>query len=311
MTMKTGIAIHGGAGTILKSKMTAEKESAYRIALENALLSGNEILLKNGSALDAVISAVRIMEDNPLFNAGKGSVFTNDGSHKMDASVMNGKTLNAGCVTAVSNIKNPVLLAKVIMDESDFVFLSGKGAEDFAFLKCLQFENDEYFYTELRFQQYQNALKNGKHALDHSGIEDKKFGTVGAVAIDYEGNLAAATSTGGMTNTKFGRIGDSPVIGAGTYADNNTCAVSCTGDGEYFIRTVAAYDVCAMMSYGNLSLKEACNAVIHKKLPSVGGEGGLIAIDKNCNIEMVFNSDGMYRACIKEGKNIEVKIYKG
>lgn len=308
--MKTGIAVHGGAGTILKSKMTAERESAFRTSLENALIAGYEILIKKGNAVDAVETAVRIMEDNPLFNAGKGSVFTNDGSHKMDASVMDGKTLNAGCVTAVSNVKNPVLLARAVMDKSGFVFLSGKGAEDFALLNGLEFENDDYFYTEHRYLQYQNALREGKHMLDHSETEGKKFGTVGAVALDYEGNLAAATSTGGMTNTKFGRIGDSPVIGAGTYADNNSCAVSCTGDGEYFIRTVAAYDICALMNYGKLSLKEACNEVINKKLVSVGGEGGLIAIDKNCNIEMVFNSEGMYRACIKEGKDIDVKIYK-
>jgi len=325
---KIGIAIHGGAGTILKSKMTVEKEFAYKKGLEEALLKGWKILENKGSSDDAVTAAIQTLEDNPLFNAGKGSVFTNEGNHRMDASIMNGKTLNAGCLSAVKNIKNPILLAEKIMDESDYVFLSGSGAEEFAKLKNMEFENDEYFYDEFRFKQYQKALKENKVQLDHTEensevnsevnpnnnlngfTDEKKFGTVGAVALDSTGNLSAGTSTGGMTNTKFGRTGDTPIIGAGTYANNNTCAVSCTGDGEYFIKTVAAYDVSALIEYKGMSLKEACNEVVNKKLKSIGGEGGLIAIDKDCNISMTFNSEGMYRACINEDKEIEIKIYK-
>ena len=313
--MNTGIAIHGGAGTILKSSMTSEKETGYSQALEEALIKGWEILKSKGSSADAVVKAIQILEDNPLFNAGKGSVFTNEGKHKMDASLMEGKSLNAGCVSSVSNLKNPILLARKIMEKSDFVFLSGKGAEEFAKINGMKFEDDEYFFNEYRFQQYQKALKENKVQLDHSENEpgnetEKKFGTVGAVALDSDGNLAAGTSTGGMTNTKFGRIGDSPLIGAGTYANNNTCAVSCTGDGEYFIRTVAAYDVSCLMEYKKLTLEEACNLVVHNKLKRINGEGGLIAIDKNCNIQMCFNSEGMYRACISSGNDIEIKIYK-
>jgi len=306
---KTGIAIHGGAGTILKSSMTPEKELKYKQALEEALMQGWNILEKSGSALDAVERAVCILEDISLFNAGKGSVFTNNGKQKMDASIMDGKTLKAGCVSFVSNIKNPVLLARKIMDESEFVFLNGKGAEEFARKMDLKFEDDEYFFDEFRYKQYLKALENDKVQLDHSD-EQKKFGTVGAVALDSKGNLAAATSTGGMTNMKFGRIGDSPIIGAGTYANNKTCAVSCTGHGEFFIRSVAAYDVSALIEYKRLSLDEACNEVVNKKLASIKGEGGLIAIDKNCNISMTFNSEGMYRACISSEKDIEIEIYR-
>lgn len=309
--MITGISIHGGAGTIVKSKITSEKETAYLKALEESLIRGWEILQSGKSSLEAVEGSIRIMEDNPLFNAGKGSVFTNEGKHKMDASIMDGKTLNAGAVSAINNVKNPILLAKCILENSEFVYLSGNGAEEFAKLENLKFENDEYFYDEFRFHQYQKALLEKKVQLDHSENEvEKKFGTVGAVALDSYGNLAAGTSTGGMTNTKFGRIGDSPLIGAGTYANNKTCAVSCTGDGEYFIRSVTAYDVSALMEYKELTLEEACNLVVHKKLKQINGEGGLIAIDKKCNIQMSFNSEGMYRACIKTGKEMEIKIYK-
>lgn len=311
--MQTGISIHGGAGTILKSKMTPEKEENYINALKEALLAGWEILQSGTSSLDAVQESIRIMEDNPLFNAGKGSVFTNEGNHKMDASIMDGKTLKAGAVSSICNVKNPVLLARKIMDESEFVYLSGKGAEEFAKLINLKFEKDEYFYDEFRYQQHQKALLENRIQLDHYENEDdteKKFGTVGAVALDSKGNLAAGTSTGGMTNTKFGRIGDSPIIGAGTYANNKTCAVSCTGDGEYFIRSVTAYDVSALMEYRSLSLEEATKIVVHEKLKQIKGEGGLIAIDRNCNIQMSFNSQGMYRACIKSGKEPEIKIFQ-
>lgn len=313
--MTTGISIHGGAGTIVKSKITPEKEAAYIQALEEALITGWEILQSGKSSLEAVEGSIRIMEDNPLFNAGKGSVFTHEGKHQMDASIMDGKTLNAGAVSALSNVRNPIILAKCIMENSEFVYLSGKGAEDFARLNNFKFENDEYFYDEFRFRQFKKALLGNKVQLDHSqntsdNEVEKKFGTVGAVALDSDGNLAAGTSTGGMTNTKYGRIGDSPIIGAGTYANNKTCAVSCTGNGEFFIRSVTAYDVSALMEYKELTLEEACNLVVLKKLKQINGEGGLIAIDKKCNIQMSFNSEGMYRACVKSGKEMEIKIYK-
>ena len=229
----------------------------------------------------------------------------------MAASLMDGRTLSAGCVSSVSNIKNPVLLARSIMEKSGFVYLSGKGAEEFAAYHRLAFEKDEYFYDEFRYNQYLKALEKDDVILDHSDEStEKKFGTVGAVALDTEGNLAAATSTGGMTNKKFGRIGDSPIIGAGTYANNSTCAVSCTGNGEYFLRSVTAYDVSALMEYRNLSLEEASNIAVHTKLKAINGEGGIIAIDKNNNISMTFNSEGMYRASVKTGKDILIKIYK-
>lgn len=314
--MKTAFAIHGGAGTILKSRMTPEKESLYKKSLEEALESGWDLLKKNQPAIDAVETAVRIMEDNPAFNAGKGSVFTNDGSHKMDASIMDGSNLKAGCVSSISNVKNPIILSRKIMDSSGFVFLSGKGAEEFARLNELEFESDEYFFSEFRYEQYKNALKNNTTMLDHSlsatkeKTDDKKFGTVGAVALDLKGNLAAATSTGGMTNVKYGRVGDSPVIGAGTYANNKTCAVSCTGDGEYFLRALPAFDVSALMEYKNLSLQKACEEVVMNKLKTIGGEGGLIAADREGNISMVFNSEGMYRASIDYTGRKTILIYK-
>ncbi len=306
-----GIAIHGGAGTLTRSNMTPEKENLYKDALKSALISGWEILSSGNSSVDAVEKAVEILENNSLFNAGKGSVFTNEGTHEMDASIMDGKTLNAGCVSSVRNVKNPILLARKIMDNSDFVYLNGKGAEEFAILNKLKFENDDYFYDEHRYSQFLKALSSDKVILDHSDENKlKKFGTVGAVALDSKGNLAAATSTGGMTNKKFGRIGDSPVIGAGTYANNSTCAVSCTGNGEFFLRSVTAYDVSALMEYKNMSLEKACHTAVHLKLTSIKGEGGLIAIDRNSNISLVFNSEGMYRAYTKNGKEVFIEIYK-
>ena len=308
---RIGIAIHGGAGTILKSKMTPEKEKNYKLALEEALLKGWNLLNSGKSSVDAVEKSVEILENNSLFNAGKGSVFTNAGKHEMDASIMDGKTLNAGCVSSVCNVKNPVLLARKIMDNSEFVYLNGKGAEEFALIHKLEFEEDKYFYDEYRYEQFLKAIESDKMILDHSEEKDiKKFGTVGAVALDSKANLAAATSTGGMTNKKFGRIGDSPVIGAGTYANNATCAVSCTGNGEYFIRSVTAYDVSALMEYRKLSLEDACRIAVHEKLNAIKGEGGLIAIDKNNNICLSFNSEGMYRAFTKNGKDIYIEIYK-
>lgn len=307
------IAIHGGAGTILRSAMSAEKEAAYKQALSDAISAGEKILLRSGSALDAVEASVRVLEDNPLFNAGKGSVFTNSGLHEMDASIMNGFDLSAGAVSGVRNVRNPVCLARIVMEKSEHVYLSGAGAMDFARKNSLEFAPDEYFYSEQRYEQLKDALENDDVRLDHTQLkknDEKKFGTVGAVAIDTFGNLAAATSTGGMTNKKYGRVGDSPIIGAGTYANNNTCAISCTGHGEYFIRSVVAYDVSCLMEYKGLSLKDACERVVKDKLVKLGGEGGLIAIDKHGNTELCFNSDGMYRAMKQSGKAIYTAIYR-
>ena len=307
MTHDISIAIHGGAGTILRSTMTPELQLQYETGLQNALNAGYNILAGGGSSLDAVEAAVASMEDFPLFNAGRGAVFNNIGGHEMDAAIMNGKGLEAGAVCGVSHVKNPVALARAIMDHSEHVILCGQGAEQFAKLQGLAFESDAYFYTEQRYRQWQEALKEDRVQLDHS---DKKFGTVGAVALDKDGNLAAATSTGGMTNKKYGRMGDSPIPGAGTYANNNTCAISCTGHGELFIRSVVAYDISCLIEYKGLSLKEACDIVVYDKLVKIGGEGGLIAIDKHGNIEMPFNSEGMYRACRNSAGRSEVLIYK-
>lgn len=307
---KYAIAIHGGAGTILRSAMTAEKETAYRKALEDAILAGDAILKKGGHALDAVEAAIRTMEDNPLFNAGKGAVFTHDGKHEMDSSLMNGKDLTAGAVAGVSNIKNPVSLARAVMDKSEHVFMAGQGAMEFAKKNNIEFAPDEYFYVQMRYEQWQEALKSDTIILDHTEKDHKKFGTVGAVALDVNGNLAGGTSTGGMTNKKHGRVGDTPIIGAGTYANNATCAVSCTGHGEFFIRSVVAYDVSCLMEYKGLSLKEACQKVVMDKLVKIGGEGGLIALDAKGNIELSFNSEGMYRASKVQDNSLYVGIYK-
>lgn len=303
------IAIHGGAGTILRSAMTSEKESAYRNGLREALAAGEAVLTRKGSSFDAVEAAVRTLEDNPLFNAGRGAVFTHDGTHEMDASVMDGKTLMAGAVAAVKNIKNPVSLARAVMEQSEHVFLTGAGAIEFAKKIQAEFRPDDYFFVQLRYDQLQEALRSDRVILDHTLPDDKKFGTVGAVALDVYGNLAAATSTGGMTNKKHGRVGDTPVIGAGTYANNATCAVSCTGHGEFFIRSVVAYDVSCLMAYKGLSLKEACDTVVKDKLVKLGGEGGLIAVDHSGNIELSFNSDGMYRASLQQGQAPYIGIY--
>ena len=301
------IAIHGGAGTVNKDTITSEQELEYISGLKAALEAGEKVLKNNGSSLDAVEAAVMSLENNILFNAGRGAVFTHEGTHEMDAAIMSGKQLEAGAVCGVSNIKNPVQLAKAIMQHSECVVLCGAGAEEFAKQQHLQFEDDAYFYVAQRYQQLQDALKEDKMQLDHT---EKKFGTVGAVALDSHGDLAASTSTGGMTNKKFGRMGDSPVIGAGTYANNNTCAISCTGHGELFIRSVVAYDISCLIEYKGLSLKEACDIVVHKKLVKIGGEGGLIALDKHGNIEMPFNSEGMYRASINTQGKKEISIYK-
>lgn len=305
------IVIHGGAGTILKKDMTAEKETAYNAALDTALDAGYALLEKGSSATDAVRAAVCSLEDNILFNAGKGSVFTKDGIQEMDAAIMEGHSLMAGSVAAVRNIKNPVELAYAIMTRSQHVMLMGKGAYDFALLNDIETAPDEYFYSAFRYDQWKQMQDTDTTALDHNVvIADKKFGTVGAVALDNQGNIAAATSTGGMTNKQYGRVGDSPVIGAGTYANNKTCAISCTGHGEPFIRAVTAYDVSCLMEYKGLSLQEAMNMVVHDKLIRIEGEGGMIGVDAKGNAAMVFNSEGMYRAMRNSNGIKEVAIYK-
>jgi L-asparaginase / beta-aspartyl-peptidase len=306
------IAIHGGAGTILKSEMTEALEKTYHKGLQEALYAGYAVLQKGGSSVDAVKTAVIHLEDNILFNAGRGSVFTYKGMHEMDASVMDGKTLDAGAVAGVSNIRNPVELAYEIMQYSGHVFLSGADAKEFAIKRGIRMENDDYFFSRYRYDQWVAMRDSGGYALDHSlpDSKEKKFGTVGAVACDAYGNVAAATSTGGMTNKKYGRIGDTPLIGAGTYANNKTCAVSCTGHGELFIKAVAAYDVSCLMEYRGMTLQEAVEEVTMKKLVSIGGEGGMIGADAHGNTVMVLNSEGMYRA-MKNSRGEEViAVYK-
>lgn len=306
------IAIHGGAGTILRTLMTPEKEDAYTRALGHALDAGYRILQRGGSSVDAVEASVMALENFPLFNAGKGSVFTHTGTHEMDASIMDGKTLEAGAVSGVSNVQNPIALAREIKDKSGHVFLCGREAETFARGVGLPFQPDEYFYEEGRYRQWQEVKDQEGYQLDHTvnSGEGKKFGTVGAVACDVHGNLAAATSTGGMTNKRFGRVGDSPVIGAGTYANNNTCAVSCTGHGEYFIRAVVAYDISCLMEYKGMTLEEACDYVVNDKLVKFGGEGGLVAVDAMGNIALPFNSEGMYRAYGRSEEEPVIAIYR-
>jgi beta-aspartyl-peptidase (threonine type) len=311
MVSKTySIAIHGGAGTILRSAMTPEKEIAYKNALTEAIKAGELILKQSGSALDAVEVAITSLENNPLFNAGKGAVFTHDETHEMDASIMRGDNLMAGAVAGIKNIKNPIQLSRKVMENSEHVMLCADGAAAFAKKMGFEFTPDSYFYTKQRHQQWQSAVLEDKIALDHNiKTDEKKFGTVGAVALDMHGNLAAGTSTGGMTNKQFGRVGDSPIIGAGTYANNLQCAVSCTGHGEFFIKSVVAYDVFCLMEYKQLSLEEACCIVVKEKLVKIGGEGGLIAIDKAGNISLCFNSDGMYRASVGAQQDLLVAIY--
>ncbi len=303
------IAIHGGAGTILRSQMTPEKESAYTLALQTALQIGETVLRKGGSSLDAVELSVKSLEDCPHFNAGKGAVFTHEGQHELDASIMFGKDLCAGAVAGIRLVKNPVQLAKQVMQHSEHVFMAGPGAEEFARKMKVPFETEAYFFNQFRFDQYQEALRSDTIQMDHTADKEKKFGTVGAVALDLQGNLAAATSTGGKTNKHHGRVGDTPMIGAGTYANNATCAVSCTGHGEYFIRSVVAYDISCLMEYKGFSLKQACDTVVKQKLVKIGGEGGLIALDQQGHIELCFNSEGMYRASVKQGEQAFVGIY--
>lgn len=304
------IAIHGGAGTLVKGSMTPEKETAYKNALKTALDIGYQLLSKGGTAIDAVEQAVIALENSPLFNAGKGSVFTANETHEMDASIMDGKTLNAGAVSLISGIKNPIVLARDVMEKSDHVFLAGEGAMLFAKQLNYDLEEASYFFDKLRHEQWL-AIKDSDHfQLDHAAKKDSKFGTVGAVACDKNGDIAAATSTGGMTNKRFGRVGDSPMIGSGNYANNKTCAVSCTGSGEYFIKGVVAYDVACLMEHKEMSLENASNEVIMKRILDIGGDGGLIAVDSNGNIAMPFNTEGMYRACRSSTQKEEVSIYR-
>src|SRR5690606_1745179 len=264
MNTKFSLVIHGGAGTLVKGLMTPEKEEQYKAALNEALEKGYNVLENNGSAMEAVETAVKHLEDSPLFNAGKGSVFTYDGTHEMDAAIMDAKTLDAGAVSLITGIKNPIPFARDIMEKTDHVFLAGEGALRFAKSIGDSLESPDYFYDEHRYQQWQNIKDSDTFQLDHSMKKEGKFGTVGAVACDKNGNIAAATSTGGMTNKRWGRVGDSPMVGAGTYANNKTCAVSCTGSGEFFIRGVVAYDVSCLMEYKGMSLEEAASEVIHK-----------------------------------------------
>ncbi len=309
------ICIHGGAGTILKEDMTPELEKAYLDALQTALNAGYAVLEEGGTAVNAVKAAVVVLEDNVLFNAGKGSVFTKKGVQEMDAAIMSGIDLEAGAVSGVRSVRNPVVLANEVMLHSNHVFLSGKGANDFAIKQGIKLEPDEYFFSQFRYDQWKSLRDSDNYSLDHTHhhldelMRDKKFGTVGAVACDVNGNIAAATSTGGMTNKKYGRIGDSPVIGAGTYANNQTCAISCTGHGEPFIKAVAAHTVSCLMEYKGMTLQDAMEETVMHKLKNMDGEGGMIGVDVQGNFSMLFNSAGMYRG-VKNDKGInEVAIY--
>lgn len=317
---RIAIAIHGGAGTIRKSDMTPEAEKQYIEKLDEAVSAGYAVLKKGGTALEAVAAAICIMEDSPLFNAGKGAVFTKEGKNELDASVMDGKTLAAGAVAGVTTVKNPILAAIAVMQKSPHVMLIGRGAETFAERQGLEMVPNSYFRDEYRYQQWlkvkaRDSIGEGRIRPEllpdeDAFIKDRKFGTVGCVALDQYGNLAAGTSTGGMNNKPSGRVGDSPIIAAGTYANNQTCAVSATGHGEYFIRAVAAYDISALMAYKKMPLKKAADEVVMKKLVAMGGEGGVIAIDAKGNIAMPFNSEGMYRACIYPDGTKKIAIYK-
>jgi len=315
--MSVTLVIHGGAGNITPAIMNKEQEQQYTEGLQEALDAGYKILHNGGAALDAVVTAIAVLENNPIFNAGRGAVFTKKGVNEMDACIMDGKTLAAGAIAGVRNIKNPIVLAKEVMLHSGHVFLSGSGAAEFALQQGIEMAPDEYFFNKSRYDQWVEIRDSDFYQLDHKEDNlkgplpntDHKFGTVGAVACDAHGNLAGGTSTGGMTNKRFGRIGDSPVVGAGTYANNKTCAISCTGHGEYFLRAVVAHDVSCLMEYKGLSLQEACNIVVKDKLVKMGGEGGLIAVDAKGNYDFCFNSAGMYRAMKNDQGREEVAYY--
>ncbi len=305
------IAIHGGAGAVSRQTIAESEDPIFREGLHAALNAGYAVLEKGATALDAVEAAVRSLEDNPLFNAGKGAVYTKKGIHEMDASIMDGSNLKAGAIAGIRNVKNPVSLARKVMEQSGHVLLSGKGAGEFALKVKEEMESDDYFYTRLRYDQWLKVRHTDFYHLDHIGDEtpDRKFGTVGAVALDQHGHIAAATSTGGMINKQFGRIGDSPLIGCGTYANDETCAISCTGHGEYFIRAVVAYDVSCLMEYKGLSLKEATEKVMLDKLKKMQAEGGLIGADAKGNISLCFNAIGMHRGYRKSDGSSYVALY--
>jgi L-asparaginase / beta-aspartyl-peptidase len=303
------LVIHGGAGTIKKEYLSAEKEEAIRLALEEALTMGETILKNGGTSIDAVEATIMKLEDSPHFNAGKGAVFANNGKNELDASFMDGKTLNAGAVAGITIVKNPIRAARAVMEKSEHVILAREGAEEFAKAQGLEIVDPKYFYTDSRWESLQKAKEKELGSLIIENPIDNKFGTVGCAALDKYGNLAAGNSTGGMTNKRFNRIGDSPIIGAGTYANNNTCAISSTGHGEYFIRYVVAHDISAMMEYGGMDFQNAADQVINKKLKDAGGSGGIIGVDKNGNVAMPFNTDGMYRGYVKPGERV-VKFYK-
>lgn len=319
---RLGFVLHGGAGVIKKGSLSPEREKAYRAELEKALLAGYKALQDGKSGLDAVETAIKILEDSPLFNAGKGAVFTADGKNELDASVMDGKTLNAGAVAGLHHVKNPIVLARAVMEKSPHVMMIGDGAETFAKEMNIELVEEKYFWTQERWDSLQKIIKQEKEKAEAAKKAEKvsssdlrlepenKFGTVGAVALDKDGNLAAGTSTGGMTYKKYGRVGDVPIIGAGTYANNATCAVSATGWGEFFIRLGVAKEISTLMEYRALPIQKAADMVIHTKLQNLGGDGGIVAIDKFGNIGISFNSEGMYRAYINsEGKPV-VEIYK-
>ena len=322
MAITPVIAIHGGAGTIMRSSMSLQKEAEYQAALTDIISAGQSILAKGGSALDAVTEAVRLLEENPLFNAGKGAVFTHEGTIELDASIMDGRDLNAGAVAGVKRVRNPILAARAVMEKSDHVMFIGEGAEKFSAAQGLEIVEPKFYFTQARYDQLQNALRKQQGMLlDHDGADEmahavdpidpkSKYGTVGAVAIDSQGNLAAATSTGGLTNKQVGRVGDSPIIGAGCYANNQTVAVSATGTGEMFIRTVVGHEISSLIAYGNLSLKEAVDRVVYQTLPAINGQGGVIAIDHLGNVSMTFNTEGMYRGVGYVGQQPNVAIYR-
>ena len=301
------IAIHGGAGVISRSSMTAENERAYHADLGRALDAGYEVLEKGGTSLDAVVAAVKILEDSPLFNAGKGAVFNHAGINELDAAIMDGGTQKAGAVAGVSTCRNPIELARMVMERTPHVLLAGEGAEEFALEQGMPLVPGSYFFTERRWKQLEDAQKAERTASLDEDIG--YFGTVGAVARDRNGNLAAATSTGGMTNKRWGRIGDSPIIGAGTYADNATCAVSATGSGEYFIRAVVAHEICARVRLSGVSAAEAARDVVHGKLQEIGGDGGVIVVDAKGALSLEFNTEGMFRGARDSSGRRETAIY--
>ena len=310
-----GIVIHGGAGTLLRKNMTPEKEAAYREKLTEAIQVGYEILKNGGSSQEAVEKTIHVMEDSPLFNAGKGAVLTAEETIELDASFMNGETLDAGAIAGVRTIKHPISAAIKVMESSPHVMLSGQGADQFAAEQGLEIVAPEYFYTEQRKEALNRVKeaerKGGESAsLEQEFLKNQRYGTVGCAALDKNGNLSAGTSTGGMTNKKWNRIGDAPIIGAGTYANNATCAISATGWGEFFIRSVVAHDISALMEYKGLSIQEAARIVIHEKVAKLGGDGGVVGIDHQGNVAMEMNTPGMYRAHINSMGNLTVKIYK-